>query len=529
MFVLRSVFLTAILSIVGMSPAFAEVVLHRGNGTEPDTLDPHRAASVWEDNIIADMFMGLTEKDAKGEVVPGSAESWTVSEDGLVYTFKLRDNLFWSDGVPVKASDVVFGFRRILDPMTAARYASLLYQVKNAYAVNTGEMDLTEVGIRAIDPQTVEITLESPAPFLPELLTHYTTYPIPQHVVEEYGDNWVRPGNMVSNGAYVLQEWVSNGHVKVTKNPLFYDVNNVAIDTVYFYPIEDSRTAVKMFKSGELDMNITTGGFPAAQLEDLLKELPGEARVYPYLSSSYMPLNVTRPPFDDVRVRKAVSMLIDRDIINQRVVAVGNISAYSLVPPLTANYQAGAQLDFAGVSMEARTAQAKRLLAEAGYDDSNPLAFDLIYRNTYDNGRRISAIAAMLRRVGVIADVVAMEARVTYARMEQRDYQMGDGGWVADYNDPYNFLYLLMCEAGPLNWAGYCNPDYDALIEQAARTLDMAERARLMSEAEKLMLDDHPIIPMDFSTHRNLVSKRIAGFEDNITNTHRTRYLTFKD
>ena len=205
-------------------------------------------------------------------------------------------------------------------------------------------------------------------------------------------------------------------------------------------------------------------------------------------------------------------MLIDRDIINDRIVAVGNISAYSLVPPQTANYQAGAQVDFVSLSKEERLEEAKRLLTEAGYTEDNPLRFELIYRNSYDNGRRMSTIAAMFKRAGVIADVAALEARVSYSRMEEGDYQMGDGGWVADFNDPYNFLYLLMCEAGPLNWSKYCNPDYDALINQAAKTLDMQERARLMSDAEQLMLDDHPIVTMDFSTHRNLVSKRVKGF-----------------
>lgn len=525
-FVFRSLFICLLLFA---GAASAETVLHRGNGTEPDTLDPHRAGGTWENNIIGDMFLGLTTEDVKGEAIPGSAESWTVSDDGLVYTFTLRDGLIWSDGVPVTAGDFVFGFRRIIDPMTAARYASLLFPVKNAYAINTGQMEPDQMGIRAIDPKTVEITLEAPAPFLPQLLTHYTAFPIPQHAVEKHGDDWVKPGNMVSNGPYVLQEWISNSQIKVTKNPLFYDAGNVAIDTVYYYPVEDARTAVKMFKAGEIDMNITTGGFPSAQLEDLLTELPGEARVYPYLGNAYLPMNVNRPPFNDVRVRKAVSMLIDRAIVNDRIVAVGNESAYAFVPPQTANHQPGAQLDFADMSMSERAIEAKRLLKEAGYDDDNPLRFELIFRNSYDNNRRINGIAAMLRRAGVIADIAAFEARISYNRMEQGDYQLGDAGWVADYNDPYNFLYLLMCNAGPMNWAKYCSPEYDALIKQASLTLDLDERARLMSEAEQIMLDDHPIIPIDFSTHRVLVSKRVKGFEDNVSNIHRTRFMSLDD
>lgn len=517
------------LAVTGIGAVSAETVLRRGNGTEPDTLDPHLSASVWENNIIADMFLGLTTDAANGDIIPGAAESWTVSDDGLVYTLTLRDGLVWSDGVPVTASDAVFGFQRILDPKTAAKYASLLYLVKNAEAVNMGRMDPSAVGVKALNPKTVEITLENPAPFFPQLLAHYITFPIPQHVVERHGDDWVKPGKMVSNGPFVLAEWLPNTHVKLVKNPRFYDADNVAIDTVYYYPIEDARTALKMFKSGEIDMNITTSAFPGNQIKQVMAELPGEARTYPYLSVMFIPMNINRPPFDDVRVRKAVSMLIDRETINDRVLAVGSLSAYSIVPPLTANYTPGPKLDFADLSKEARFAEAKRLLADAGYGPDNPLEFELIFRNSYDNGRRMSAIAAMLKRAGVIANIVGLEARISYARLEEKDYEMGDAGWTADYNDPYNFLYLFLCDAGPLNWSGYCDPEYDALLDQASKTLDMTERAKIMAQAEQLMLDAHPVVPVDFTTVRTLISRRVKGFEDNIGNTHRTRFMSFVD
>lgn len=518
---------TLFASLVSM--ANAETIIRRGNGPEPDTLDPHGAASVWENDIIGDMFLGLTTEAANGDVIPGSAKSWTVSDDGLVYTLTLRDGLVWSDGVPVTASDVVFGFQRILDPKTAARYASLLYLVKNAELVNTGQMDVEAVGVRALDPLTVEITLENPAPFFPQLLAHYVTFPIPQHAVERHGDDWVKPGNMVSNGAFVLDEWLPNTHVKLVKNPLFYDAENVAVDAVYFYPIEDARTALKMFKAGDIDMNITTSAFPGNQIKEVMAELPGEARTYPYLSTMFIPMNVTRPPFNDLRVRKAVSMLIDREIINERILAVGSLSAYSIVPPLVANYAPGPRVDFADLTPEERFTEAKRLLAEAGYTDDNPLRFEMIFRNSFDNGRRMSAIAAMLKRAGVIADVVRLEARVSYARLEEKDYEVGDAGWVGDYNDAYNFLYLFKCDAGPLNWSGYCDPAYDALMDEASRTLDLEARAKLMAQAEQLMLDAHPIAPIDFTTVRTLISKRVTGFEDNIGNTHRTRFMSFMD
>jgi oligopeptide transport system substrate-binding protein len=511
------------------SSTLAEVVLHRGNSKEPDTLDPHRAAGVWEDEIIGDMFLGLTTEAINGDIIPGSAESWTISDDGLVYTFTLRDALLWSDGVPVTASDFVFGMRRIMDPETAARYASLLFPIKNARAINMGEMSPDEIGVVALGSQRVEITLENPVSFFTQLLSHYTTFPVPQHTFAMHGEDWVKAGNMVTNGAYVLQEWVANSHVKVAKNTKFYDAANVAIDTVFYYPIEDSRTGLRMFETGELDTNLMTEGFPSTMLEEVTRRLPDEARVVPSLGNRFLPMNTSKPPFNDKRVRKAVSMLVDREIINDRVVSVGARSAYAFVPPETANHQAGAQVDFVSMAMPERIAEAKRLLALAGYSEDNPLRFELSYRGSYDNTRRLSAIAAMFLRAGVIAEIAAYDSRISYSKMDQGDYEMGDGGWAADYNDPYNFLYLLLCDSGPMNWARYCNPGFDKLVNQAAVTLDMKKRAGLMSQAEQIMLDDHPVIMLDYATNRILGSKRIRGFVDNISNKHRTRFMWISD
>ncbi|MGB1877498.1 MAG: peptide ABC transporter substrate-binding protein, partial [Rhodospirillaceae bacterium] len=385
MIALRHAVLALSFMLAFTDAALAEVILHRGNGKEPDSLDPHRAAGTWENTIIADMFLGLTTEAADGDIVPGAAESWTVSDDGLVYTFMLRDNLLWSDGVQVTASDFVFGMRRIMTPATAARYASLLFPIKNARAINTGQMNPGLIGVAALDPKTVEITLESPVPFFPQLLSHYTTFPIPQHAYALHGEDWVKAGNMVSNGAYVLEEWVTNAHVKVTKNHRFYDAENVAIDTVFYYPIGDSRTGLKMFETGELDMNLGPEGFPSAQLDEVRQKFSGEGRVVPSLGNRFLPMNTSRPPFDDKRVRKAVSLLVDREIINDRIVSVGARSAYAFVPPETANHQPGAQVDFVDMPMPERIAEAKSLLAEAGYSEDNPLRFELSYRGSYDN------------------------------------------------------------------------------------------------------------------------------------------------
>jgi len=533
-FVLNKLFLFIILfSSISVScildSAYASQVLKRGNGTEPDTLDPHKASGTWENNIIGDMFLGLTTESASGDIIPGSAISWSISNDGKVYTFKIRKNLYWSDSAPLTASDFVFGFRRILDPDTASQYASLLYPIKNAYEINTGQLPVSKLGVLALNEDTLQIILKNPATFFIHLLSHYTTFPVPEHILKKNGDDWIKPEHIVSNGPYVLTEWVSNTHVLLKKNPYFYDENNIFFDEVFFYPIEDSRTALRMFRSGDIDMNITTGGFPSAQVDQILEEFPDEARVFPYLANSYLPFNLRKPPFDDVRIRKAISLLIDREIINEKVIKLNNPPAYAFVPPQVSNNLSVAKLDFFNLNKLERVDLANKLIAESGYNKNKPLSFELMFRNSYDNARRMSAIAAMLKIHGVLVKIIPYEARIAYSRMGSSKFDLGDAGWVADYNDPLNFLYLLKCDSGPMNYSGYCNKEYDGLIDLASRTANIQERSRLMSKAEQLMLDDHPIIPMEFSTHRVLVSKSIQGFKDNISNIHRTRFMYKKN
>ena len=302
----------------------AEYILKRGNGTEPDSLDPHKATGTWENNIIGDIFLGLVTESAIGDIIPGSARDWKISDDGREYTFYIREEMLWSDGMPVTANDFVFALKRIINPATASQYASLLFTIKNAQEINKGELNIDDLGVEALDAKTLKISLRRPVPFFIQLLSHYTTYPLPEHVLNKYGDEWVKSINIVSNGAYVLKEWSSNSHVLIKKNKLFYDSENIFFDKVYFYPIEDNRLALRMFRSGDIDMNITSAAFPAVELDKLLKSIPGEARIYPYLGNSYLPFNTKKPPFNDIRVRQALSLLIDREIINKKVVKARN-------------------------------------------------------------------------------------------------------------------------------------------------------------------------------------------------------------
>ncbi|TAL03843.1 MAG: peptide ABC transporter substrate-binding protein [Rhodospirillaceae bacterium] len=509
----------------GIASAVANETLRRGNGTEPGTLDPLLTDSEWEREIANDMFLGLTTEDTAGKPIPGAAESWTVSADGLVWTFKLRPGLAWSDGVPLTASDFVLSFRRLLDPKTAAKYASIQYVIKNAAAVNSGKMPLENLGVHAPDDRTVEITLEAPTPYLPGLMSHTTAMPVPERVIRRFGENWVKPAQMVSNGAYVLAEDSPHNYVRLTKNPRFYDAAHVAIDEVIFYPIEDENVALTRFRARELDINVTTSGFPINQLSWLQQNMPGEAHIVPALANQYLVFNLRRPPFDDSRVRRAVSLCIDREILTAKVLKDGSTSAYAFVPPGIANYPNPARLDFASWPMVQRIAEAKRLLAEAGYNTDHPFTVEHRYMNSVASRRMAIAGAAMLKECGIIVHLLVNEPKVFYRTIQEGDFSMATAMWGADYNDAQNFLYLLDSRSVGFNYGGYSNPKFDVLLDQARTEIDVAKRAALLSQAEQIALDEVAVAPLNFPSTRTLVAPYVKGYVDNAVNSHPTRWM----
>lgn len=498
--------------------------LHRGNSAEPLSLDPHKASGTWENNIIGDMFLGLFTESAAGEPVPGVVESYTVSDDGMVWTFTLRQ-LNWSDGTPLTANDFVFALRRLLDPETVAQYASLQYAIKNAEAINKGDLPPEELGARAIDDYTLELTLEAPAPFLPGLLTHYTAFPVPAHVVREVGSRWIQPQHIVTNGAYKLAEWRTNDFVKLVKNEDFYDAENVCFDEVFFYPTNDLNTGARLVISGELDLNTD---FPGNKI-DFYKEQLGEGvRVFPFLSTTYLSFNVTEPPFDDVRVRQALAMSLDTDFITREVLGAGQVPAKSLTPPGIANYTAEKpRTPWFDQPLEERKARARQLLEEAGYGPDSPLRFEYAHRNTGDNPRVAPVIQSDWQSIADWVDVqlAGIETQIHYDNLRAKNFAVADAGWVADYNDPSNFLYLLETRSGPMNYPGWSNETYDQLVIEASQTLDMEARAQIMYKAETLMLEEVPVAPMWYMVSKNLVNNDITGWVDNAVDIHRTRYL----
>jgi oligopeptide transport system substrate-binding protein len=505
------------------SVAFAAGELRIANSGEPDTLDPHHVEGVWENRIIGDVFMGLTTEAADAKVIPGAAESWQVSDDGLVYTFKLREHT-WSDGVPVTADDFVFALRRILDPAEAAEYASLLYTIKNAKALNEGALEgMDQLGVRALDPKTLEITLESPTPYFIEQLTHYTAFPVPKHKVEELGADWIKPGNLVGNGPYTVVEWLPNTHVKLEKNAAFYDADNVAIDTVYFYPAEERNAATKRFRAGEIDVQYD---FASEQIDWLKENLPDATRIAPYLGIYYYVINTRNAPFDEVAVRQALAMAIDREAITDKVLRTGELPAYSFVPPGTGNYGEPAYVGWKDMPPQQRLAKAKELLAGAGFGPDHPLELQLRY-NTSETHKKVAiAVAAMWKQLGVRTELFNSEVKVHYNDLQEGNFQVARAGWIADYNDAQNFLYLMDSSTGVLNYAGYASPEFDRFMAEASATADLEARADLMRQAEAVAMADMPNIPIYYYVSKDLVAPYVKGWVDNTKDIHRTRWLS---
>ncbi len=502
----------------------AETVLHRGNAAEPGTLDPHKASGTWENNILGDLFLGLTTEAADGSIIPGSAESWTISDDGLTYTFKLREGLKWSDGEPVTAEDFVFSLQRILNPELAAEYAWILYVIENAEAINTGkEADFSKLGATALDARTLQVKLASPAPYFLAQLVHYTAYPVPKHSIEKLGDDWLKAGNMVSNGAYTLAEWVPNSHIKAVKNPNFYDAANVKIDTVFYYPTEDQEAALQRFRAGELD---TQDDFASESIDLLRKELPNETRISPYLGIYYYVFNTKKEPFGDARVRQALSMAINREAITDQVLKTGELPGYSFVPPGTENHGGPTYVDWKDTSYAERVEKAKQLLAEAGYGPDKPLKFQLRYNTSINHEKIAIAIQAMWKALGVQAELFNSETAVHYNDLEAGVFDVARAAWIADYNDAQTFLALLETKAGAQNYGRWSNAEYDALMEKAAVTADLAERGKLMAQAEAIAMTEQPVAPIYYYVSKDLVSTKVAGWVDNVFNIHRSRFLS---
>jgi oligopeptide transport system substrate-binding protein len=516
----------ALASGAAATHAFAEVVYNRGNDTDPTTLDHQKTSTVAEGNLMRDLYEGLVGGDAKAEVVPGVAESWDISDDGLTYTFRLRQDAKWSNGDPVTAADFVFAYQRIQDPKTAAPYANMLYPMLNAQAINKGEMQPADLGVKALDDHTLEIRLNAPTPYFLQLLTHQTGYPIHRASVEQHGDQFTRPGNLVTNGAYMLEAFTPNDKIVMRKNPNFHDAADVKIDVVNWIPFEERATCLRRFEAGEV---LSCSDLDNAQMDYMREKLGDQVRVVPYLGTYYLPVKVKKEKLADPRVRQAISMVIDRDFLAKEIWRGSMLPGYSIVPPGIDNYPDPVFLPYKDQDVLDREDAAKKLLEEAGVKDGQ-LSVELRYNTSENHKNTMTAIGDMLKNIGIGSTLVEMEGTGYFDYMKQDgDFDMTRAGWIGDYSDPQNFLFLFESANLGFNYPRWSNPDYDRLMDQASKINDIGERAKVLRQAEEIFLNEVPAIPILYYSSGSLVSSKLKGWEDNIMNQHPTRWMSVEN
>ena len=501
-----------------------KLCLQLGNGSEPVTLDPHKSTGTWEDRILSDVNMGLTQDAPDGSTIPGIADHWETSADGLVWTFHLRDAK-WSDGEPLTADDFVFSLRRILDPKLASEYSYLLYFIKNAAAVNGGHMPLEALGAKALDAHTLQLTLDHPAPYLPEIAKHTTMFPVPRHVVEKWGDAWSQPRHFVGDGPFKMVAWRLGDYVRVVKNPLFYDAKSVCFDEIDYYPTTDAVSAERRVMRGELDVN---ADIQSDRIAYLRSKAPAYVRTHTYIGVSYLAFNAHVPAFKDRRVRLALDMAVDREFITNKLLRGGQLPAYTFVPPGVAGYTPAPAPVWASWTLARRQAAARELLRQAGYGPNHPLTFEIKHRNSPDPMLVMPSIQADWNAIGVDVSLVQNETQIAYQSYRARDFQVADAAWIADFNDAMSFLGLQKSDTGGQNYGDYASPTYDSLLNAADQEPNAAKRADDMRRAETVMLADSALVPVFFYINKNLVNPTITGWVDDINDHHRGRYLCSK-
>ena len=492
--------------------------LVRGNGSEPASLDPQKIEGNPGGNVAKDLFEGLVTQDSHGNIIPGQAESWTISDDNRVFTFKIRNSARWSNGDPVTAHDFVFAFQRAVDPETASRYAWYMEipTITNASAIIKGHKPVSTLGAKALDDKTFQVTLEKPVPYFIKMLAHYTTFPAPKKIIEKYGDEWTKPGIMVSNGAYQLKEWTVNERIVLDRNPNYWNNKKTVVNQVTYLPITSQTAELNRYKAGELDM---TYEIPLEHYRSLKQSIPAEIKTTPQLGTYYYEFNTTKAPFDDVRVRKALSYAINRDAITQYVIGQGQTPAYSFTPEAVSGFTPPAT-KYSHMSQKERDQKAKQLLSEAGYSKTNPLKIDLLY-NTSESHKKVAiAVAQMWKSLGVQTTLENKEWKTYLDTKDEGDFQVARGGWLGDYNEASTMLDLKTSTHGQ-NDGRFNNSDYDALMAKSRVVTSDEERAKLYQQAEEILAREMPLAPIYQYVTSRLVKPFVGGYpmhnvEDNV-------------
>ncbi len=509
-----SALITANVAMAADVPAGVQLAdkqtLVRNNGAEVQSLDPHKIEGVPESNVNRDLFEGLVIGDLNGHPVPGVAESWD-NKDFKVWTFHIRKDAKWSDGSPVTAQDFVYSWQRLADPKTASPYASYLQygHVANVDEIIAGKKPATDLGVKAIDDKTFEVTLSEPVPYFYKLLVHPSVSPVPKAAIEKYGEKWTQPANIVTNGAYKLKDWVVNERIVLERNTNYWDNAKTVINQVTYLPISSEVTDVNRYRSGEIDM--TYNNMPIELFQKLKKEIPKEVHVDPYLCTYYYEINNQKAPFTDVRVRTALKLALDRDIIVNKVKNQGDLPAYSYTPPYTDGMKL-VEPEWFKWSQEKRNEEAKKLLAEAGYTADKPLTFNLLY-NTSDLHKKLAIAVASIwkKNLGANVKLENQEWKTFLDSRHQGTFDVARAGWCADYNEPTSFLNTMLSDSSN-NTAHYKSPAFDKIIGDTLQVTDEAKRAELYAQSEQQLDKDSAIVPVYYYVNARLVKPWVGGY-----------------
>lgn len=499
-------------------------IFHRGIGYEVSELDPHLVVGIGEGEVLRALFEGLVAEDPVDlHPVPAVAERWDISPDGTVYTFHLRPTAKWSNGTALTAHDFVASYKRILTPSLAADYANLLYILQGAEGFHKGSTkDFNTVGVKALDDRTLRLTLEHPAAYFLALLPNPPFLPVHLPTIEKHGpayqrgNPWTRPDRIVSNGPFILKRWSQNHVIATTKSPHYWDAAKVRLNGVNFYPVESVDAEERMFRAGQLHVTETV---PIAKIEAYRQNSPHLIRSDPYLATYFYRFNTRKPPFNDVRVRRALALAVDRAAICSKILKGGEYPAVAFTPPNTAGYTPTARLD---TNFEL----ARQLLAEAGFPGGRGFPTAELLFNTQENHRLIAeAVQEMWRReLGIEIRLVNQENKVVLAARRAGDYQILRSNWVGDYLDPSTFLDIFKSDGGN-NYTGWGHPDYDAALFAAARTTNQAARFAHFQKAEAILLEQAPIIPIYYFTHTLLIQPSVKGWHPTLLDHHPYKHV----
>ncbi|MFV8906718.1 ABC transporter substrate-binding protein [Serratia fonticola] len=480
------------------------------NGSEVASLDPHKVEGTPESNIILNLLEGLVSTDANGHLAPAVAENWE-NTDYQTWTFHLRPGAVWSDGSPVTAQDFVYSWQRLADPKTGSPYASYLQyaRIENIDAILAGKKPPESLGVSAIDDKTLRVTLSEPVPYFVSMLSHTSMKPVKQSVVEKFGDKWTLPQNYVGNGAYRLSEWVVNEHIMLERSPSYWNNSKTVIEQATFLPLSSEVSDINRYRSGEID--ITNSAIPPNLYAKMKREIPEQLHVNPYLCTFYYEINNQRAPFTDERVRAAVKLTLDRDIIANKIMGQGQIPAYSFTPTFTegGNFS---QPEWAGWTQEKRNEEAKKLLAQAGFTAEKPLKFTLLYNTSDQNKQQAIAAASMWKKnLGAQVTLQNQEWKTSLQSRHEGQFDVARATWCGDYNEPSAFLNMLLSNSSN-NTFFYKSPAFDALMASTLKASDATARSAIYQQAETLLDKDSALVPVYYRVSARLVKPTVGGF-----------------